>query len=83
MDTSGMRIVQTLHWPGKLYKLHNQRHAHSLVWDAGNAMFRTFQGYRCGAGTYNDLAVLVFNPQVCMCVWGRGVLCWWVLGGSW
>jgi chloride channel 7 len=26
--------------------------------------FRTFQGYHCGEGSYNDLAVLVFNPQV-------------------
>ena len=30
---------------------------------AGSTMFRTFQGYRCHEGTYNDLAVLSFNPQ--------------------
>jgi hypothetical protein len=36
----------------------------------GRAAFRTFSGYRCGEGTYNDLAVLVFNPQVG--VGGRG-----------
>lgn len=35
---------------------------------AGGAQFRTFQGYRCGEGAYNDLAVLVFN----VCV-GSGV----------
>jgi hypothetical protein len=32
---------------------------------SGRAAFRTFTGYRCGEGRYNDLAVLVFNPQVC------------------
>lgn len=31
---------------------------------AGGVVFRTFQGYHCGQGEYNDLAVLVFNPQV-------------------
>lgn len=30
---------------------------------AGDAMFRTFQGYGCQGETYNDMAVLVFNPQ--------------------
>jgi chloride channel 7 len=26
-------------------------------------MFRTFAGYRCSTGEYNDIAVLAFNPQ--------------------
>lgn len=29
--------------------------------------FRTFHGYHCGEGSYNDLSVLVFNPQVGAC----------------
>jgi hypothetical protein len=31
---------------------------------SGSALFHTFRGYGCPAGTYNDMAVLVFNPQV-------------------
>lgn len=30
---------------------------------AGNAAFHTFQGYHCEANAYNDMAVLIFNPQ--------------------
>jgi len=30
---------------------------------AGASMFRTFAGYRCSTGEYNDIAVLAFNPQ--------------------
>lgn len=34
---------------------------------AGDVKFRDFAGYRCHEpGHYNDLAVLVFNPQVCI-----------------
>ena len=43
-----------------------QTHTHARTHTAlllGSTMFRTFQGYRCHEGTYNDLAVLSFNPQ--------------------
>jgi len=39
-------------------------------------MFRTFQGYHCGEGQYNDLAVLVFNPQVGIMLAAPTMLCW-------
>lgn len=37
----------------------------SCLHSAGDVKFKSFAGYRCHAANhYNDLAVLVFNPQV-------------------